>query len=236
MKIERQAFRFYNVEKGTSAILYHDHAIAESQEDTDSIAELREAAACKQTDQHGKETTVWKAMIVEDPPFNGRIVFPLKPKGEGERERVAIFSRHAFDVMFEKNFGIGNATDLALWPIDSSPAPDSGAYACISGEMNDIPCIHIISKDRQRAIVVASRKPRVLDSVLDRVLGPVQIKSSVGMDSKDSVERWDVLRERMEVIAIIVRTADQAFNALAKYRSYLEDSTGKENSENGRQD
>jgi hypothetical protein len=221
MKIERTAFHFHNVEKGTAATLYHDKAIAESRDETNWWEELRQAATCKQTDKDGKEQTVWKAMIVDDPPFNGRLAFALESK-EGEKS-FAIFSLHAFDVMCEKHFGKGNATDLALCPIDSTPASDSGSYAVINGKMNDIPCLDIVSKDRQRAIIVASHKPHVLDSVLDKILGPDRIKSSVGVDNKDFIERWDLLRERMEIIAITVRTADQAFNALAKYRSYLED-------------
>jgi hypothetical protein len=236
MKIERIAFHFYNVEKGTAVTLYHDKAVAESLDETNLWEELRQAAACQETDEDGKQQNTWKAMIADDSPFNGRLVFPLKSK-EGEKS-FAIFSRHAFDVMCEKHFGNGNTTDLALWPIDSSPVADTGSYACISGEINGIPCVYIISKDRQRAIVVASHKPHVVDSVLEMVLGVSRMNYFVAQPSKVLVERirrWNCLRDRMELIVITVKTVNQAVNALAKHRSYLEDSTGKEKSENGRQ-
>jgi hypothetical protein len=233
MKIERHAFHFYNVEKGTAVTLYHDKAVVKSLDEANSWDELRQAAARQQTDEDGKVQNTWRAMIADDSPFNGRFVIPLKSKEGGKS--FAIFSRHAFDVMCEKHFGNGSATVLALWPIDSSPVADSGAYAVISGEMNGIPCINIVSKDRQRAIIVASRKSRVLDSVLDRILGQVRTRSGVDMHSKDSVDGWELLRERMELITITVRTVDQAFNALGKYWTFVEDSTGKEKSANGRQ-
>jgi hypothetical protein len=233
MKIERHAFQFHNVEKGTAVTLYQDKAVPDSLDETNLWEGLRQAAAYQQTNEEGKEQTMCKAMIVDDPPFNGRLAFALKSR-DGEKS-FAIFSLQAFDVMCEKRFGNGNSTDLALRPINSTSAPDSAAYAVVSGEMNGIPCINIVSKDRQRAIIVASRKLRVLDSVLDKILGPDHIKFFVGIGSKDSLERWDLLRERMEIIAITVKTKDQAFNALAKYRLYLEDLTRKEKSENGRQ-
>jgi hypothetical protein len=232
MKIDRHAFDFHDVEKDTVVILYCDKGVPESLDEINSWEELRQAAAFKQADKDGKEETVWKAMTVDDPPFNGRVVFPLESK-EGEKS-FAIFSLRALDTMCEEHSDNSFATDLAFWPIDSSPVPDSGAYACIVEEMDDIPCVHIISKDRQRAITVASRTLRVLYSVFDKILGADHIKLFAGIEPEDFTERWDLLRERMEVLAITVRTADQAFNALAKYRSYLEDLTGKEKCENGR--
>jgi xanthine/CO dehydrogenase XdhC/CoxF family maturation factor len=223
MQIERMGSDLHGIEKGTAVVLYHDHVFAQSREETELLVDLWQAIATKQTDEDGKETTMWNAAVIYEPPFNGRIVFP---DVLGEEECLATFTQQAFDVMCDIDSDNSTATDLAFWPVDSTPAPDSGAYAVINGEMNDIPCIHIASKNRQRAIVVATQKPHVLDSVLEMVLGANRMNYLAALASKVSFKqtrRWNWLRERMELIAITVKTTEQAFNALAKYRSYLED-------------
>jgi hypothetical protein len=234
MKIKRLRSDLHNIEKGTAVVLNHDLVIAESREETDLLVDLWKAIATTQTDSDGRKTDMWNATIICEPPFNGRFVFPVVAK---EEEGLESRSQQAIDVMCDIHSDNSTATDLACWPLDSTTSPDSGAYAVFKGKMNDIPCINIVSKDRQRAIIVASQKSHVLDSVPDLVLGANRTRYFASRGSKVSAKRtrrWNWLRERMELIAITVRTADQAFNALTKYRSYLEDSTGKDEGENGR--
>jgi hypothetical protein len=243
VKIERAAFHFNNVEKGAAVVLYQQHAIAESQEETDALLELRQAATHDETDEDGKTTTWHSAMVTDYQQFEGLIVVPLKPI-DG-KENATLFSRQAMDIITEKHVSNGAATDFSFRPIDSS-SDIEGGYACLGGEMNGMPCVTIASKDRQRGIIVASRKAKVINAVLDRILGQTRKGSGAAGNNKARMEQWDALSKRMEILAITVRTADQALNAITRYRLYLENtiespngnqqrsSLLKEGNENGR--
>ncbi len=222
MKISRNSFQLANVEIGTIADLYHDEAFPETEDEGALFKELREAAASKHTDSNGREVMGSKPLIVEDKPFNNRIVFALKPTVG--KERFAIFSQQAIKVIFDGNVGHDSPEDLSFTPINSSAAADIGSYACISGMMNGIPCVNIISKDRHRAIVIASRKQRVIAAVMDRVLNHEPRCRGLAVAADNSfINRWNVLSDKLEIIVVQVKTLDQAMNALVRYRPYLDD-------------
>jgi len=228
MKVRRISLRLADVERGTAVDLYHDEAVAETKAEAEDLLELRNAAARREADEAGRERLWYKPLIVEDPPFNNRIVLPLE--AESGRERAAIFSRQSVDLIFEGHVGQRSAGELSFEPIQSSPETNSDSYACIRGEMNGKPSIGIVSKDRLRAIVVACDDPSVIDGVLHKVLGcDISNKEFithyfVGHVPLDEVaaHQWDLLFNTMEIIAIRVKRLDQAIRALVKYRRYLD--------------
>jgi|SRR5579863_10411114 hypothetical protein len=230
MKLSKSIFRVAAAEKGTEVIFQLNKVMPETQEESESLAELRKQITVGESMLEGKATTEFKIVIVSDPPFNGRFAYPEKRNGDDVA--FSMFSHQATEILFAQKYGTGTINQIRFESINSSPAADTGGYALISGDADGNPCVMIFSKDRQRQLVIACRKKRVITSVLGHLLGHAPVDCVGKFDNRilselpefgDYERRWDRIKEEVEVLLVNVKTLSQALHALVKYRNYLEE-------------
>jgi hypothetical protein len=208
------------VDEGTKVVLHVHLGVPRSQKEKASFAELKQSSPSGFTRKPGLQGFLWMVQIDDAPPFRIRHACACTLKGS--EEGFAVFSIQAVRIYRGKDHEGGAALDLPLRPVSSSPLRDGG-YACIARKMEGIPAIQVVSKDRERSIVVASRNKKVLDAICDRVVGQARTAMTYFVSDSAFDRRWSLLHKQMEVIVINVDTADQAFTALTRYRKFLED-------------
>ncbi len=229
MKFSKAMLHLAGAEKGTEVMFQFDEVISETQDESEALAELRKEAADGEVMQDGKCIPEYCLLVVSDPPFNGRFVFPQAPKGN--KEHFWTFSVQGKEIVFEQKYGIGRIDQIHFEPINSSPANNTGGYACASGEADGCPCVMLISKDRQRQLVIACRENKVINSILSQIC-PAGREFGSSFDLRtlskipafeNHVRQWDRIRNEIESILVKVKTTRQAVNALAKYGRYLDE-------------
>jgi hypothetical protein len=230
LRLSKSIFRLAGVEKGTEVTFELNKVVSETKEELESLANLRKEITVGDGMRDGKATTEFKFVTVTDPPFNGRFIF--HEKRNGEDTALVMFSHQAVDIAFGEKYGTGCINQGYCKSINTSPAVDTGGYALHSGEADGNPCIMIFSKDRQRQLIITCHKKKVINSVLEQLLGPAPVNSNEIIDNRTLLElpefgdynrRWDRIKEEAESLLVNVKTVSQAVNALIKYRNYLEE-------------
>jgi len=199
-QFQRPSYPLSQVDDGVTAVLAFVSVRARSQE---------EAAAWKQLLSESEES-----LILQEEPFCGRIMIPRFGHDEQSLD-FPVMTVEAADLLFYRQF-----TEPPRFPL-----ADSGRYVVSGGESNGIPMITILSRDRRRALCIASEKETVIAAVNDYIfrkegvpLDPPVFKSFC----RYSAGHFARLCERAEHLFVNVRTAEQVIKALTKYRGYLD--------------
>jgi hypothetical protein len=241
MMLSKSIFRLAGAEKGTEVAFELNKVTPETKEESESFSDLRERITIGERVIHGKPTTEFSIVSVKTFPFNGRFAFP--EKRDGGDLAFMMFSHQAADIAFGEKYGTGCVNQDYCKLTNTSPATNTGGYALLDGEADGNPCIMIFSKDRQRQLIIACHKKKVINSVLEQLLGPAPIDSNQIIDNRTLLElpefadynrRWDRIKKEVESLVVNVKTLSQGVNALVKYRNYLEEVEGGQAAVNSR--
>jgi hypothetical protein len=207
VELTRTAVALARPPKGTRATLYLQQVVSETQEEAESLAELRETLAGPDIVDKGNAHTCYDPTAITNPPFNGRIVFPIKRK-DG-RERFLAMTKQAARTVIDRDFG-------------PSKLPGFGDREICNGTADGKPCIHIANPDHPRIITVVATQI-VIDQLTDYLL---QFFEGVtrAMANTPSPENNDGSgSNNAEHLVLEIQRLSQFFTCFRRYGKYLDD-------------
>lgn len=202
MKVIRAAaVSVIDAPKGTMVDFWLNEAIPESPEDEESLARIRVTAA-----------DAYEGLVAsDDPPFQDRLVC-VWHRRDGI-DSIAMFSFQAAVILFTG----ASAGILAR--------TEKGGYGCTLGEIDGRPFMGLISKDRERVLLVTSKWQAVIDAMTSVLFVCKSSRNNIPHPALDCGQAIaDRIPKNAELLVVRARTAEQAFAALGKYAiPYLEE-------------
>jgi hypothetical protein len=216
MESKRVLLDLADTPTGTKVSFYFHQLVAETEDEMECLADIRKAAACDDVDESGSPTITYQPVIVAEPPFNGRVLFPLVR--DCQKEQIEMWSPQAYDLMIERKFG----------------SCQSGYPIISEGLLNGRPNLSLWTTDQKRAIVVVSRR-RTLRKLLGKLFHQNRVIAE-SLSNRNSaskvlfpvIEKVNLPSPRFhgddaELLIIEAKSIARVKVCLNKYGRYLDD-------------
>jgi hypothetical protein len=156
-------------------------------------------------------------------PFDGRVLCPLP--SVPEEVEFLVCSEQAYLVMNSRcpaaNPLTVNSENEGLSIDQWSEIPESvgQGYGRFAATLDDKYALVLLSSDRQRSLMMVSAQETVFRRLIVLVPRPRLRENAV----RKTLWRWEKMVKRSEILRIEARDYVSAFNALVKYRWYLDE-------------
>lgn len=156
--------------------------------------------------------------------YAGRFLLPPEEPQDGQQTRI-LLTKQALAVMVYPDLHKSDPEDLTFKPLSLNPHIEGCAYLIGRGS-RFWRCyqLTLFSEDRERALTIVCRNSAVVDCLYRLISGTdANAASDKCLLSNQLGEQWQALYDEAEVLEVTVQTLQQAKNAVAKYRVYLEE-------------
>ncbi len=229
MRFGHQFIRLSNTPEGIELVLCLREITAETAGESRDLAKLLgDTASPLSTAKGGID---FEPAPIEDWPFEGK--FPFCPKVDTDRASSLMITAQGLCVigLHTKLEDSTIPDDITFEPIGDSPEKGTHTYAFRSGTTMDgssqYHSVTLFSQDRERAMTILCVDSEILPKLVDQ-LGADPCGADGARELSAIDWRWQGVYDDAEILAIKVKTLEQAKNALAWYRPYLEDLADEE--------
>jgi hypothetical protein len=211
MRQDKLVWHLFDPVPGTTADLELNKFIATKRDERESWSKIRsDIEKCKNHDGYCPR-------IIEEPPFNGRII--LVPGSSSECPEFCVITAQGFRLIFrapeESKYG------LSLdW--DGDPGYAGKDYGGFLELADDEYILTLLSIDRKRSLIIKTWEESVKNALV-KALSTPQSRRIDRKQIRKLVRQIDRTVWCSETLNVQVSDPRTAIKALASYRSYLDD-------------
>jgi len=218
MREQQIIFHLEDPEPGTIMDLGLRKFIATSAKEHKAWAQFREEMHEQAEDGN------FRPAIRCEPPFDGRVLCPLP--SVPEEVEFLVCSEQAYLVMNSRSSDANpliakgpEHETLSFEQWSEIPESIGRGYGGFAATLDDKYALVLLSSDRQRSLMMVSAHETVFRRLMVLVPRPRLRENAV----RKILWRWEKMVKRSEILRIEARDYATAFNALVKYRRYLDE-------------
>jgi hypothetical protein len=169
----------------------------------------------------------YRPFVSDDIPFRGAVIQPLPPRNG--RECFAQLTWQAAEIIYAANYAIDGRERLPFEPVDSWSVATAAGYGCFESMTGAKYGLSIVSRDRIRTVFLACADRSLLAEIMPRVVGrrsrAVGLPADCRVESR-SLRKLQALTDAGERVQLEISGVEQALEALATLRNYLDEHKG----------